>query len=313
MSIFKILILFGAYSITAMANCELYSSGYHTVAKYYDKEYIPRKHEFLPFIFNDPYYVLRTKFADSYWSQPIKREVDPKLVSFGSDSVCSGKHEVQKVVSQFSSTEYIRIKTCQKFLPPRSPQHGWGIFEKGTSKLMIPYHMSGEPFLEKGQVSQKIENAIVSFMLGKTFKATSAINLPEGSFKPVSFEHFKFNESFYSSTVKIEHASLKTFFAVFLTHKEKTWYIADSAGLDPCDEDVNLDEYHGKELGWIANMKSGWDYNGDGLPEVINFTSPDVYYFMEFGEGLWVIKLADDRINMHFEIDSQLGFFNIKK
>lgn len=309
----KIIISISAlfYVLLVQANCELYSEGYHTIADYLDEEGTLKNNLFLPFIFNDPYYVVKTEFKRSYFKQIETHKIDPKKISFGSDETCKESPKSEIITSFYTGLNSMRFKTCQNYVPPASPQQGWAIYEKDISKLMLPIHLKGELLVTQTDASKKIETSIDDYLAGSSFKASKNILLPKGSFKPVKFDHFKFNESFYSTTVKVEHTSMNSFLAVFLTYKDTTWYIADSGGLDHCGRESKLEGLSGQNLGWIANMKSGWDYNGDGLPEIINFESPDIFYFMDFGKKLLVIKKTDSRVSMY--LGEELGLQSDKR
>lgn len=312
MNLFKLgLAIYFSTVVSAFANCELSSNGYHTIAKYGEKEGTHQKYSYVPFIFNDPYYLVKTNFKNFYHHDEESFDIEPKSISYGADQSCFDLKSVQKLSNKSFGSTYTRIKTCDRYVPLIAPQQGWAMYEYETAKLAFPIHIKAIPFTEISEISKKIESSIEKYLVGRSFKASKKIILPKGTFKPKKYDHFKFNEYFFSTTVKVEHTSLKSFYAVFLTFKDSTWYIADSGGLDHCEDEPTLDKISGADLGWIANMKSGWDYNGDGLPEIINFEEPDTFYFMDFGKDLFVIKATDSRVSMSYgNFMEGLGFIS---
>jgi hypothetical protein len=287
---------FSLYALSAIANCELLSEGYHTIATYGEDDTVKDK-RFIFYDFMDPYFYFRA-IPKKNSKTPVKL---PSNLAF--DLVYDNKVCLEGVKTEVVDY-FIRTPACKDVvLNDRFHHKAFAVLDVNKGKIHFPAYMKGKPVSTITEREKKINELIEAYLKKSDFLASKKQIIPSEKMKVFKIDHFYFNDKFSSSTVEIEGEGKGTFFVVFLIANDELWYIADSSGLMKCGEEPNL-EIDRKKMN--AYVEEGWDFNGDDIPDLIRFKKFDIYYYIEFGKEMIVLKDMTDRTVMRHNQDHGL-------
>jgi hypothetical protein len=281
----------------ASANCELERDGYHTVASYAEGDTV-KGSQYLYYDLIDPYWYFRIIPLSNIEKKDIKRPKETMI-----DLVFENK-SCQENVKPESIDYFIRTPVCKDVVLNNKVQHkGFALFETIKNKIHIPVYLKGQLVSNPTGREKNIAEMIEGYFKKSDFWLSQNQIITSEKMKIAKISHFHFNSKFSSSTVEVEGQDKGTFFVVFLIANDSLWYIADSSGLTKCDSEPDLAK---DRKGMTAHIEEGWDYNADDIPDLIRFKEHDIYYHIEFGKEMLVLKDMTARTVMRHNQDHGL-------
>lgn len=292
-----LVILIYCLSLHAFANCELEQDGYHTIATYTEGGRI-NNNQYIFYDLIDPFWYFRA-FNRSYESNKSSSLPSfPVIDLVFENKVCLSKAKTEGVES-FSRTPACKDVVLNNVVQSK----GFAFLEIDQKKIHIPAHLRGALVTEITDREKKIAEMINEYLKKNDFWLSQNQVLPFDKLKVLKIDHYFFNPKFSSASVEVEAQAKGSFFVVFLISNDNLWYVADSSGLTRCDGEPKLGV---DRKGMSAHIEEGWDFNGDNVPDLIKFEEHDIYYHIEFGKEMVVLKDMSFRIVMRHNQDHGL-------
>lgn len=292
---YLLVLAFLILSLKVNANCEYNSEGYHTIAGYAKSDEIKDK-KYLFYYFIDPYWYFNTINNENNQLSLIELKHGDLADVLFENKACSNSVKIERV------DKFLRVPACKNVvLNEHSQLRGFAILD--AKKILIPRYYRGDLAAINTDYEKKTSQSIEAYLKRSDFWASQTQVIVPKEMKIKSIEFLHFNSIFSSSTVEVEIGEKGSFFVVFLIAKDQLWPIADSSGLTKCDEEPDLTK-HRKDF--KAFVDEGWDFNGDLIPDLIRFKGINIYYHIDFGKEMLVLKDMTESLIMRHNQDHGL-------
>lgn len=309
-------------SLSAFANCEMMSRGYHTIASYYKEDpSLTKELFFFDLQEIDPFIYLNNKkqFLKNNIERQFNIDFDMvvstiKYIEFNG-KICNidGKKEV--ILSSVSPVQTIRLKNCVK---KKLQNHSnIVVYNNKESSLNIPVHQEIETkdtnteslTDEIKQAIQKIKvkgspdyliNTKNMEFIEVTHKTIDKIGTVYSVAKVKATKlGMKYKER-YSKNATEEKLDSFNFYIIFLSRPgKKLWYIGDS-GQNHCSNTIEnqVEKKNGDfYVGYPLEIFTSLDMNSDGAADLISFGSKDMMYYIDYGKKLSVMRNTGQWLN----------------
>lgn len=284
-----IIVLLMCFSSPVFPNCELYSTGFHTVAVYLHDHPETFTKNFYPLNFREKGKDVLLDLSPGFNLKKIKKVINGNKTC----NVQSSSFEY----SIGSEQVYQKIPMCE-VRPSELKLYKENVFYNSEDESISLPRLSKLILYENIQKKMKydIEKNITDFLKDKNFQGTSKLLIETSNYKIESVNHFIYEGSKLVLSVanaKTFNEKLKNFQLIFLSLNNELWYIADSSIKTSCESSADFGEY---ETGYqveqhqikpLETFQYGWIYGNKDYPQILSF--PDSRYYLEFKKKLVVL------------------------
>lgn len=282
----------------AWSNCELYQSGFHTIANYEGVRSLENSKKFYRY-----HHFNRSILLDYGAIGSIENLKIQEISFFGqrcTDSSVGMFYGVQ------SERPQIAVNLCSAINPKDYPTT-FLLYDKSEKKLKIPHKVELKPLKDfNPEKLVSLENNIKLFLKDKIFRGTDQLSLDPEDYEVLNFEHHIYDTSELILTIANAQSLGKNsqikykFKVVFLSLDQQPWYIADSAYIDPCSSLYNENyprPQQQENIGYIELFKYGWIYTDERAPSFLQFDEKieNGMYQLFMYKDLSVIEKGSDR------------------
>jgi hypothetical protein len=276
---FRLVLCLLLSSFEANAECELGSKSFYTIAKPATNEQVKNK-KYLYYYLVDPFWYFKKINNESTESSSVELRRDQLVDVLYDNKICSKSSKVD------IKDKFVRIPACNHVVSSGEAQYrGFAVFE--SNKIFIPRHYSADAFINNLEFEKRVSKVIETYFQKDTFGIGLDKILDRKKLRLKSIESLHLNSNFSTSRVEVENGDKGTFLVVLLIAKDQVWLIADTLRLSKCN--MAKDPVRNQNLS-KALINEGWDFNGDLIPDLIRFNESGIYYHIEYGKEMLVIK-----------------------